>query len=424
MSFLIGQMERLDGHKDLTANKDVLKIDADQVSIALAHRNGVVTCLVKEGDEVKIGDLIAKREDNLYVPIFASVSGTVKGIEKKMTASLKPADHVVIVNNHKDEKAAGKTLADNASKEEIVNYMKEIGLLGEGGAGFPAYIKYSTDKCETLIVNAVECEPFITADAKNTEENIDYLKQGIKFALKASGAKKVYVCLKAYHADLIKELANALKDMEQVEVKAVPDYYPMGWERTLIKVVLGKSYENLPIETGAIVSNVSTLISLAKSAKTGLPVYEKMITVSGNAVKDPHNVLARVGTPIKDLVAACGGYTEEKVSLIVGGPMMGTAVTKEEVAVTNITNAITVLKYEELETVGCLGCGRCVEACPSGLIPCNIVTAAKAKDKDRLLKLHVHDCIECGSCAYICPSKIEVTELIRRAKKTVAPVKK
>ena len=425
MSFLLGPMgKHIEGHKELTAHNEILTVDPDFVSIPLIHGGVAITPLVKEGDKVKIGDVLGVREDRMYVPIYSSVSGTVKAIEKKQTASLKPADHVVIENDHKEDKAKAKLLSEDASKEEIVNYMKEIGLLGQGGASFPAYFKYSTDKCETLIVNAVECEPYITADARNTEANLDYLKQGIKFAIKASGCSKVYVALKVYKKELIEKLKVVLKDINNLEVVACPDVYPMGWERVLVRQILKKEYVSLPIEAGAIVSNVSTLIELARSAKEGYPIYKKIVTVAGDAIEKDANVMCPVGTSFHDLVIACGGYeTDGDIVLLSGGPMMGASVTKDEVAVTTCTNAVTVLKYVEYKSINCLRCGTCAEHCPSGLQPVNIVTAYKAKDKDRLEKLQVRDCVECGLCSYVCPSKIEVTENVRRAKKLVGPRK-
>lgn len=420
MSFFIGPMRKhLDGHKDLTAHNEILELVSDVVSIPLTHGNAVVTPTVKEGDKVKIGDVIGKRDDHFYVPIFSSVSGTVKAIEKKQSANLKPADYVVIENDHKDTKAKEVLLPANASRDQIVDYMKEIGLLGQGGAGFPAYIKYSTDKCETLIVNTVECEPYITSDARTIDENHIYIKEGVELAIKASNCKKAYVCLKAYKKDMIEELKTIFKDNDKVVVKPVPDVYPMGWERTLVYEVLKKRYDKLPIEVGAIVSNVTTLIELARSAKHGSPIYEKIVTVTGNAVASPHNVKCRVGTSFKELIDLCGGYTADKVVLIAGGPMMGTSLTKDEVCTSSISNCVLVNKYEEIEAIKCLRCGTCVEHCPSGLQPVNLVSAYKAKDKERLNKLKVMDCVECGMCSYVCPSKIDVTENIRRAKKLV-----
>lgn len=424
MSFLIGQMyKHIEGYKDLTAHNEILTVDPDTVAISLFVGGVAITPLVKEGDKVKIGDVLGVREDKFYIPVFSSVSGTVKAIEKKQTDSLKPGDHVVIENDHKYEKAAAKLLAEDASKNEIIDYMKQIGLLGQGGAGFPTYFKYSTDKCETLIVNAVECESYITADARNMEENLDYLKQGIKFAIKASGCEKVYVALKEYKKEAIAKLKEVLKDIPDLEVVGVKDVYPSGWERILVREILKKEYETLPIEVGAIVSNVSTLIELAHSAKEGYPIYKKIVTVSGDAIEKDANVICPIGTSYHDLVIACGGYEVDNVVLLAGGPMMGTTLTKDEVVVTSNSNAVTVLKYVEYEAIKCLRCGTCSEHCPAGLQPVNIVTAFKAKDKDRLEKLQVRDCVECGLCSYVCPSKIEVTENVRRAKKLVGPKK-
>lgn len=423
MAFLIGPMQKhLDGHKELTAHNDIIDLtNVEKVYIPLMHGNATVKCFVNVGDEVKIGDRVGVRDDHFYVPFFASVSGKVVGIEKRMSSSLRPVDHVVIQNDHLNTKATLPTLSEDSSREEIIDFMKEKGLVGCGGAGFPTYIKYQTDKCETLIINAVECEPYITADARMIEGNKDLFRLGVLTMFKASNAKACYIGIKESKKELIGELQTLFKDDDKVEVKIVKDVYPMGWERTLVFALLGKRYDKLPIEVGAIVSNATTAIMLAQAMKTGLPIYEKIVTVSGNGIKEAHNVKCRVGTTFKELIEACGGLVEnDKFSLIAGGPMMGTAVTKDEVAVGAASNAVTVMKYAEVHEASCLRCGQCVDHCPSGLEPVNINKALKAKDLDLLKKLKPMDCIECGMCTYICPSKIEVTEGVRRAKKAVA----
>ena len=237
---------------------------------------------------------------------------------------------------------------------------------------------------------------------------------------KASNAKKCLIGIKESKKALIPILVELFKEETDIVVSPVEDVYPMGWERTLLYSLLKKRYDRLPIEVGCIVSNATTAIMLGQAMKTGLPIVEKMVTVSGDAVKEPHNVLVRVGTPFSELVKVCGGYTKEAVSLIAGGPMMGTAVTKEEVCVGLATNAVTVLEYKEPLAVNCLRCGKCVDHCPSSLQPVNINNALKANDFDRLAKLKPMDCIECGMCTYVCPSKIEVTEGVRRAKRMMA----
>lgn len=423
MSFLIGPMQKhLDGHKDLTAHNEILEIkNLEKVFVPLSMGNAKIEVLVKENDEVKVGDKIAQRNDHFYVPIFAPVSGKVLGIEKRMGSNLRPTDHIVIENDGKYEVSTNlSTLSEDASAQEITEFIKEKGLVGCGGAGFPTYVKYQTDKCETLIINAVECEPYITADARTIEEHKEYFKVGVKAMFKASNAKKCLIGIKESKKELIPVLVELFKGETGIEVSPVKDVYPMGWERTLLYALIGKRYEKLPIEVGCIVSNATTAIMLGQAMQTGLPIVEKIVTVSGDAVKEPHNVKCRVGTPFSALVEACGGYTKEKISLVAGGPMMGGSVTKDEVCVGAATNAITVLEYKEIEPVKCLRCGQCVEHCPSGLQPVNIANAFKANNIDRLEKLRPMDCIECGMCTYICPSKIEVTENVRRAKRTMA----
>ena len=423
MSFLIGPMKKhIDGHKELTAHNEIVKLaDQAKVYIPLLMGNAKIEVCVKEGDLVKIGDVVALRNDHFYVPIYASVSGKVLGIEKRMGSNLRPTDHIVIENDNQYIVADNlSTLDENADAKTIVEFIKEKGLVGCGGAGFPTYVKYLTDKCETLIINAVECEPYITADARMMEEHQDYFKTGVKAMFKASNAKKCLIGIKESKKALIPILVELFKEETDIVVSPVEDVYPMGWERTLLYSLLKKRYDRLPIEVGCIVSNATTAIMLGQAMKTGLPIVEKMVTVSGDAVKEPHNVLVRVGTPFSELVKACGGYTKEAVSLIAGGPMMGTAVTKEEVCVGLATNAVTVLEYKEPLAVNCLRCGKCVDHCPSSLQPVNINNALKANDFDRLAKLKPMDCIECGMCTYICPSKIEVTEGVRRAKRMMA----
>lgn len=423
MSFLIGPMQKhLNGQKELTAHNEILHVaPQERVYIPLAMGNAKIDVLVKENDLVKVGTQIAARNDHFYVPIFASVSGRVVGIEKRMGQALRPVDHLVIESDGKMTKEEGlSTLSLDADSEAIIAFMKEKGLVGCGGAGFPTYVKYQTDKCETLIINAVECEPFITADAREIELHKEDFKRGVMAMLKASKAKKCMVGIKETKKEMIPQLVELFKDQDLISVCPVKDVYPMGWERTLLYALIGKRYDKLPIEVGCIVSNATTAIMLGQAMESGMPIIEKMVTVSGDAIKEPHNVLCPVGTPFSALIATCGGFCKDKVELIAGGPMMGSAVTKDEVCVGLATNAVTVLEYKEVKEMNCLRCGQCVDHCPSGLEPVNINNAFKANDIDRLEKLRPMDCIECGMCTYICPSKIEVTEGIRRAKRAMA----
>ena len=420
MASLIGSMNcHIDGHKELTENNEIIKLDENEVAICLATGSHRGEPEVKVGDYVKIGDVLGKRNDHFYVPFFSSVSGTVKAIEERPSARMQMVPHVIIENDHKDEKVSIKTVNLESPGSEIIDFMKEIGLLGQGGAGFPSYIKYNTDKCETLLINAVECEPYITADVRNIEENKDLFELGVKLMFKASNANKAYVAIKETHPELIKELKEIFNEGD-IEVRVVKDVYPMGWERTLVYEVLKKRYDKLPIEVGAIVSNATSAISLGYAAKNGHPAYERIVTVSGDNIVDPHNVIARIGTPVKKLIEVCGGLKDEDATLVLGGPMMGASVDNDEVSLTSINNAIDVFKANDLSEYECLKCGSCIEHCPSSLQPALIARVAEKNNLDRLEKLHVNDCIECGLCAFVCPSKIPVTQKVAQAKALLA----
>ncbi|MCF0115104.1 MAG: RnfABCDGE type electron transport complex subunit C [Erysipelotrichaceae bacterium] len=425
MSFLLGPMRRhIDGHKELTSHSDLLKVAApDVVKIPLV--NGAAPCnlIVKEGDKVKVGTKIAERGDHFYVPLFSSVSGTVKGTQKFMGAGLKPVEHLLIENDglYEEEQSFAPLDYKSATREELVDFMKNAGMVGCGGAGFPSYVKYGkVDGIELLIINAVECEPYITADYMNMTMHLDELATGVRAMFKMSGAKEAKLAIKVSHADFIPTLEGIFKDDENIKVVGVPDVYPMGWERTLVYELTGKRYERLPGEVGCIVNNATTAISFGHALLTGMGITEKVLTVSGDAVKEPHNCLVKVGTSAHDVIEACGGYAvEDEVLLCAGGPMMGRTITTDIFSITTYSNALTVLKPNQFPPTKCLRCGRCSEHCPSGLQPVRINAAGKAADMESLDKLNAMLCIECGMCSYICPSKIDVTEGVRRAKRLI-----
>ena len=424
MAFLIGSMcKHIDGKKNLTDKKQVVSyFDSKKVYIPLFHANSKIELVVKEGDRVKVGTKIAEGKELFYVPLFSSVSGTVLGVESRMHSSMKKLDHLVIENDGKFEEEKLPTLDyRTSSAEDIALFIKEKGILGQGGAGFPTYVKYVGAKgIHTVIINAVECEPFITSDYFNIKMNLDFFKEGVLALFKASNAKKVQVAIKKDKVELIDKLKSIFKENKEVEIVGVPNVYPMGWERTLIYALTKKRYDRLPSELGLIVSNATTALAFGKALITGIPITTKMITVSGNAIANPSNVLCPVGTIVNELLTACGGTTKENIQLIAGGPMMGTALTIDEFVITPYSNALTVLEYEEIKENKCLRCGACIEVCPSGLQPVNIANAEKTKNIEALVKLHYEKCIECGLCTYICPSKIAVTEKIRVAKRNMA----
>ncbi len=430
MAFLTGSLRKhVDGHKELTSHSQLINVEAgNEVFIPLTNMGSVaVEVLVKEGDEVKVGTKVALRNDHFCVPLFSSVSGTVKGIKKVMHASLKPIDHLVIENDYKYDEEAPLNSIDpkTTSNEELVEFMMNAGIVGCGGAGFPTYIKYKGIKgIDTLVINAVECEPYITADYKVMHDQLDDLVVGVNTLKKMCNANKAYVCIKETKKDFIPVLRDAFKDFNDIEVKAVPDVYPMGWERTLVYQVMKKRYDRLPSEIGVIVNNATTAIAFAQAMRTGMPIVKKVVTVSGDGVNTPSNVEVAVGVSAAEIIKASGGYVGEDILLIAGGPMMGKTITNDQFVITPYSNAITVLKNKGKNEVACLRCGKCSDHCPSGLQPVRINMAEKTKDFYTLEKLCAMDCIECGLCTYICPSKIDVTEGIRRAKRYMSLQKK
>ena len=417
----------LEGHKDLTNHKEILRLEEPDV-IWIPLNNGAAPCtpLVNVGDEVKVGTKIAERNDHFYLPLFSPVSGTVTGIEKKMNSAMKMVDHMRIENDHKKtvEKPFEPFDYEKATREELLDFVKNAGMLGLGGAGFPTYVKYlKPEGIKSFIINGVECEPYLTTDYRSMMDNLELLKTGVLAMFKLSKAERGCVAVKEDKVDLIAELKKTFEGTP-IEIRTVPDIYPAGWERTLVWLLEQKRYDRLPAEVGCIINNASTAIALADALLNGMPVTHKLVTVSGDGVADPHNVYVPVGTTAHDIVQACGGYTSEDCMIIAGGPMMGSAIPNDTFVIGPANNGLTVLKHEPLNVVKCLRCGKCTEMCPSGLEPVRINNAEKVKDIETLKKLDTLSCIECGLCSYICPSKIDVTEGIRRAKRYLALAKK
>ena len=421
MSLFTGPMHfHLNGHKDLTIDKEIVtKMDPDVIYVPMANGNTQCTPIVQVGDEVKVGTKLAENEKPFYFALYSPVSGTVTEVKKFMSSNMTQVQHLMIQNDHKhtDEKPFEPLDYTKASREELLEFVKKAGILGLGGAGFPCYAKYTNPKgAELLIINGVECEPYLTTDYNSINMNMDLLKTGVLALLKLSTAPKAVVAIKE---DKPKQIA-ALKECFEgtsVEVQAVPNVYPMGWERTVVYQVTGKRYDRLPLEAGCIVNNAQTAIAVGNALVNGMPITHKLVTVSGEALADPQNVYVPVGTKAHDIIDAIGGYKDgvEDVRIIAGGPMMGKAIPNDQFVISVKDDALTVLENDTREAIACLRCGRCTESCPAGLEPVRISNEHKAVDYDQLMKLHVLDCIQCGLCSYVCPSHIDVSENVRRA---------
>ena len=438
MSLFLGPMrQHIPGKKELTEKSELLHLmPKKEVYIPLvAGRTLDFDILVEEGDTVSVGTKLAETKSGFYVPIYSSVSGTYKGIVKRMHNSLRPQNHMVIECDFKQTKVQSFAPLDwqSATRQECVDFVKNAGIVGLGGAGFPTYVKYmKPDGVDYVLINAVECEPYITADYRSVMDDAKDLVTGAKIMKKMAEAKTVYICIKESHPDLIEKVksvltdaaGSVLTDAAGVEVRPVPDVYPMGWERVLVREVLHKEYGGLPAEAGAIIGNASSAIAIAKAFEKGEAITQKNLTVSGECVKDPHNVCVPVGMPVSEIIEACGGYTQDTVRLISGGPMMGKTIVNDMFVVDRAMNALTVLPAANDDAIACLRCGKCSDHCPSGLQPVRITAALKANDVDEMSKRGVMSCIECGMCTYICPSHIDVTENVRKAKRIVMLKKK
>ena len=412
----------INGYKELTAHKEVLdwkneKDVCSEVYFPLVAPNGKeMEVLVKEKDSVKVGTMICKRND-FYVPIYSSVSGKVKEIKSMYNSALgKPCNHLVIENDFKYTKTLLKTIDyKNSDKETILNSLKEAGIVGLGGAGFPTYVKYSSNAIiNSLLVNGVECEPYLTTDYITMKSNITYLLEGCSILMKLSEAKEAIIAFKNNKKDLKEIIENELVNYPNIKIVEVKDRYPMGWEKLLVKTVYKKTYDKLPSEIGVIVNNAQTVISVAKALMEGEVISDRLLTISGDAI-NPSNVIVPVGTLAKSILEKCG-YLSEEVCVLAGGPMTSKSNITDEFAIQTNNGGLTIMKKKVYETLPCLKCGKCIENCPAGLQPIQIKNAFDDKDVKELQAFDCSKCVECGMCSFVCPSKIELTDAIRKAK--------
>ena len=435
--------------KALSKDAAIKQYLPDRVTILSEQSfGGKCRLLVKPGDKVKAGQLIGEPEAFMAAPLHASVSGTVLDVKEVMNQGR--AILACVIGREKEEaegSGAGQTgiaaayrkeAADirQISREEILAGLRDGGLTGMGGAGFPTHKKYETDKSiDTLLINGAECEPYLTCDYRLMLEEGYALLNGVRLLLKGSGAKQAYVCLednKPQAAENLNEILSGMRksgvmeDGEQIEIAVLPTKYPEGGERQLIQAVTGREVPmgGLPADVGVIVSNVATARAAADMILGGLPLIRRIVTVTG-CVKEPGNYLVPVGTSAKELVELAGGVTVEKNRIIAGGPMTGPCVASdwngedELFYITKNTSGILVLPDSACEEQPCIRCGGCESVCPAGLTPWQIDFAFQQEDYDLCEKLYASECIACGCCSYICPAKRELTLRTRMARDAV-----
>lgn len=384
---------------------------------------------IKEGDHVNSCQVIGLRHGPFFEqPIHATCSGTFVGFEKHYHRNGKLTDFIKIENDFKDTydpsvKERTKEEIYSLSKEEMTKIIKDCANVGLGGSSFPTYIKFQTDKpINMILVNGIECEPYITADHRLMLEFPYRVMDAIKYTMHAFNCKKAKICIKSKYEDIKSVYSQVIKEYGDcgIELCLVGNYYPQGWEVEMIKNATGIKLKpgELPSTHGIINFNVSTMVGIYKAIKYNMPVIKRFITITGDGINFPKNFRVRVGTPVSDLLPLCGGYKnpdKEKV-FILGGPMMGASVPSDDVIITKTVTSIIVLDKTNYVEEPCIRCGSCVLSCPVNLEPVQIMNAVKVRDKERIKKLNPLKCIECGLCTYSCTSKIQVTDYVRRAK--------
>lgn len=420
--------------KEQTEHLKIEKSDEPSVVVIPLQQHIGAPCeaLVKPGQYVKMGQKIGESKAFVSANVHSSVSGTVKNIEQRNSSSGTAVSCVIIESDGKftiDESIKPKGDLDKLSKDEILAIIKEAGLTGMGGAGFPTHVKLSPPKdkqVDCLIINGAECEPYLTADHRIMLERPEDVILGVKAAKKALNVEKCYIAIEKNKPDAIEVMTKALADSNEAGIELAPleTKYPQGDEKRLINAVTGRVVPSggLPMDVGVVVNNVGTIASLGNIIRTGMPVIQRVVTVTGSAIKDPKNLEIRIGTLFSDVIKQCGGYSEEPGKIINGGPMMGIAQFSAEVPVIKGTSGILVLnkkdsKFEEVQN--CIKCARCVEICPVNLQPLIISKLSLLNKFDEAENYHALDCIECGACSFICPSKRRLVESIRVAKREI-----
>jgi len=416
-----------------------------QVAIMLSQHTGAVCQpVVKRGDSVEAGQKIGDSDAFVSAPVHSPVNGKVKEIGLASHAVLGRSPAVIVetdAENNPPKKPAELEEdidVERYSAGQICSAIREAGIVGMGGAGFPTSVKIEPKQYpkDTMIINGCECEPCITCDYRLMLERPKEIIAGIKLARKASGCSRVIVGIEDNKPGAIKVMNEALRtsaDCENIELVSLKTKYPQGGERQLIRAILKKHVPTggIPPMIGVLVLNVATVAAIAEAVILNRPVTHRVVTVTGRAIGNPSNLYVPIGTPVNELIEFCGGVTEKSAKVILGGPMMGIAIADLTMPITKTTGAITVLTGGEIGRVklarretACIRCGRCIEVCPEGLNPTKIAHAVKHNLLDLAEKYYISGCMECGCCSYVCPANIELTGYIKTGKIFLARQKK
>lgn len=419
-------------HKKPVSLKPFLKADVpEKVYIATTQHIGApAKPLVKKGDEVKIGQLICEAQGFVSANIHASVSGKVVGIEKKPLADGRFVDCVVLENDGLDifDSSIIKETGfdENVTALEIVERIRSCGVVGLGGAAFPTHIKYLPNKdgkkAEFIIVNGIECEPYISDDYRSILDFTERIINGLRYLMKAADCNKAYIAIEDNKIDAYEHMAEQTKKFPQITPVLCKEKFPQGSEKQLVYSVTGREVPagGLPMDVGVIVNNIGTTIAVADAVEKNCPIFERAVTVNGSGIEVPGNYIVRIGTLYGDLAKSAGGIKGNVLKLINGGPMMGFSVPSMDLPVIKNTTALLFMTQDDLpefyDERHCVRCGRCLNACPMQLEPTGLVHAVKRKDWESAKENDLLSCLECGSCTYVCPARIPLVQYFRLGK--------
>ena len=427
-----GGLHPYDG-KELTKDKPIKDyLPKGELVFPLSQHIGApAKAVVKKNDRVLVGQKIAEAGGFVSANIYSSVSGKVTKIEPRMTVSGSKTDCIIIENDGEYEQASFEPLTD-LSRESVIAAVREAGIVGMGGAGFPTHVKLSpkeAEKIDTIIINAAECEPYITADYRVMTEIPEQLISGLNLILSLFPQAKGVIGIEDNKPDAISKLKEMCEQEERIEVASLKTKYPQGAERSLIYAVTGRKVNSsmLPADVGCIVDNVATAVAIHEAVTLGKPLYERIVTVTGDAVAEPGNFRVKNGTIAAELAEAAGGFLEQPEKVISGGPMMGMALSDLNVPCTKTFSSLLCFSKDEVkafEPGPCIRCGRCVTVCPAGLMPTKLSELADRGQFALFDEMNGCECVECGCCSYICPAKRRLTQSMKTGRREATALRR